>query len=188
MPRSTRPKSQTGIYHVMLRGINRQQIFIDDEDKERFVETVKRFKKESCYEVYAYCLMNNHVHLLLKESSESIGQVMKRICGSYVYWYNRKYGRIGHLFQERFRSEAVEDQEYFLTVFRYIHQNPLKAGVSQSLEKWEWSSYHDYFGRRAFIADTGFILELFSKDLNTARQQLLGFINADSEDKCMDLD
>jgi putative transposase len=129
MARKERKKSRSGIYHIMLRGINRQTIFEDEEDKRKFLETLKKYKDVSKYQLYSYCLMDNHVHLLIREMDETIAEAIKRISSSYVYWYNLKYERVGHLFQERFKSERVESEVYFLTVLRYIHQNPLKAGL-----------------------------------------------------------
>lgn len=128
MPRAARKKSNSGIYHIMLRGINRQLIFEDEEDKNRFIETLLKYKEQCGYLIYAYCLMGNHIHILLKEGKEELTLVLKRIAGSYVYWYNWKYHRSGHLFQDRFKSEPVEDDAYFLTVIRYIHQNPETRG------------------------------------------------------------
>src|SRR5690554_3854054 len=127
MPRRAREKSSTGVYHVMLRGINKQKIFHDQEDYEKFIEIVKNYKELCTYELYAYCLMSNHFHLLIKEGKEELAAVFRRIGAKYVYWYNLKYKRCGHLFQDRYRSEVVETQQYLLTVLRYIHQNPLKA-------------------------------------------------------------
>lgn len=128
MPRKARKKSPTGTYHIVLRGINKQTIFEDDEDKHQLLKTIVKYKRISGFELYAYCLMDNHVHLFLKEVNE-LSQYMKRICSSYVYWYNMKYDRCGHLFQERFHSEDVDDPSYFLKVLRYIHQNPSKGRV-----------------------------------------------------------
>ena len=134
MPRQARKKSGSGIYHIMLRGINRQQIFEDAEDRERFLETIENYKELCGYTIYAYCLMGNHVHILMREGKEDLTQVFKRIAGSYVYWYNWKYHRSGHLFQDRYKSEPVEDDSYFLTVLRYIHQNPVKAKICKTAE------------------------------------------------------
>ena len=102
MARYARRKSESGIYHITLRGINRQDIFEDKEDRQRFIETIKHYKTVSQYEIYGYYLMSNHVHLLVGEKDESLATAIKRISGSYVYWYNKKYGRCGHLFQERY--------------------------------------------------------------------------------------
>ena len=98
MSRKAREKSSTGIYHVILRGINGQIIFKDNEDYKKLIQTINEYKEISGYEIYAFCLMNNHIHLLMKEGKEDLGIVFRRIGASYVYWYNRKYKRRGHLF------------------------------------------------------------------------------------------
>lgn len=85
--------------------------------------------------------MGNHVHLLLREGKEPLSQIFKRLGVRYVYWYNWKYKRTGHLFQDRFKSEPVEDDTYFLAVLRYIYQNPVKAGLCEKPEEYQWSSY-----------------------------------------------
>lgn len=107
--------------------------------------------------------MSNHVHLLVKETDESISAVIKRISSSFVYWYNQKYSRCGHLFQERYKSEPVEAEDYFLTVLRYIHQNPVKAGIVKDLCEYQWSSYQEYMGS-PYITDVDFALGIFSAD------------------------
>ena len=106
MPRASRVKSESGIYHIMLRGINQQVIFEQSEDYEKFMEILNKYKAISGYKVFAYCLMSNHIHLVIKEEKESIEQIIKRIAGSYVYWHNWKYYRKGHLFQDRFRRNT----------------------------------------------------------------------------------
>ncbi|MBS3994265.1 MAG: transposase [Alkaliphilus sp.] len=136
MPIIARTKSDMGIYHIILRGINRQSIFDEDVDRERFIETMVKYREKCAYGVLGYCLRGNHVHLLLKEEKENISQAMKRIISSYVYWYNRKYERCGHLFQERYKSEPVSSDAYLLTVLRCIHQNPLKAQIISDLSSY----------------------------------------------------
>ena len=118
MPRIAREASGTGIYHVMLRGINRQDIFEDAEDYWTFIRILAAVqdrldddlvhRTNTCH-IYAYCLMTNHVHLLLYEKQWRVGEVVKSIAASYVFHYNKKYGRVGHLFQDRFRSEPCND-------------------------------------------------------------------------------
>ena len=144
MPRLPRQNSDSGIYHIMLRGINQQTIFEDDEDYFKFVETLENYKAISGYKLFAYCLMSNHIHILIKVEKEDLDLIMKRIAGRYVYWYNWKYYRKGHLFQDRFKSEPIEDDSYFLTVLRYIHQNPVKAGIVKSIDDYLFSSYNNY--------------------------------------------
>jgi REP element-mobilizing transposase RayT len=104
MARDARKRSETGIYHVMLRGINHQTIFEDDEDSEKFLDCLAESKKLSEFDLYAYCLMGDHVHLLLKERTETLAQIFRRLGARYVYWYNWKYQRSGHLFQDRFKQ------------------------------------------------------------------------------------
>src|SRR6056297_3473731 len=121
MARKPRRKSETGIYHVMLRGINKQRIFEDKQDYQKFIDVIKKTKETSDFNLYSYCLMSNHIHLLIKETEEELGEIFKRIGARFVYWYNSKYSRTGHLFQGRFKSEVVESDSYLLTVLRYIH-------------------------------------------------------------------
>jgi len=144
MPREKRERSGSGIYHIMLRGINRQRIFEDDGDRERFLDSLDKALEKSGATLYAWCLMGNHVHLLLREGREEIGKTMKRLGAGYVRYYNGKNGRSGGLFQDRYRSECVESDEYFLTVVRYIHQNPVKAGLCGKCKEWKYSSYREY--------------------------------------------
>ncbi len=138
MPRTARKKSNTGIYHVMLRGADRRIIFSDDEDCRKFLETMQRAKRESGFQLFAYCLMGNHVHILLKEEKEPLEVIFKRIGSTYVSYDNWKYQLHGHLFQDRFRSAAVEDDAYFLDVLRYICQNPVKAGLCEKMFDYPW--------------------------------------------------
>ena len=141
MPRMAREKSESGIYHVMLRGINCQVIFQDDEDCEKYLQCLAECKTLSGFTLHAYCLMGNHLHLLIEPGVEPLEQIFKRIGVRYVYWYNWKYKRSGHLFQDRFKSEPVNDDACFLAVLRYIYQNPVKAGLCKKPMDYKWSSY-----------------------------------------------
>lgn len=184
MARRAREKSRTGVYHIMLRGIDRQIIFEDNEDYQKFTDTIKTAKEKSGCEVYAYCLMNNHVHILLKERAESLGIIFRRIGAAYVYWYNWKYDRRGHLFQGRYRSETVESERYFLTVLRYIHQNPLKAGIVKNISEYQWSSYGEYIGRPD-ICNVKYVLDMFSPNKERAIRLFEEFNLASNEDQCL---
>ena len=161
MPRQQRIKSESGIYHIMLRGVNKQAIFQDDEDNLKFISILNECKAKSEFQLFAYCLMGNHVHILLQEGKEPLELIFKRLGSRYVYWYNTKYQRVGHLFQDRFKSEPVETDEYFLTVVKYIHQNPLKAGLIHDLSDFWYSSYSAYLKNSGFV-DTGKLLEMIS--------------------------
>jgi len=182
MPRVSRKKSQSKIYHIMLRGINQQSIFEDDGDYDKFMDILSTYKRDIGYEIYAYCLMGNHVHLLMKEGKEEISNTVKRIGTSYVHWYNWQYDRKGHLFQDRFKSEAVENDTYLLTALRYVHQNPVKAGLAKNCADYKWSSYIEYIGKEE-ITDTGFICEMFDKNRDKAIQRFIKFNNETSDDQ-----
>ena len=169
------------MYHIMLRGINRQRIFEDEEDHRRFLETLVRYRDACGCSLLAYCLMPNHVHIVLREGEQPLENVMRRIGASYVYWYNAKYGRTGHLFQDRFRSEAVESDAYFFTVLRYIMQNPVKAGLVNHPGAWRWSSFLAYEKGTGTITDTGYAAELFG-----GREELVAYLTAPNEDAVMD--
>ena len=181
MPRQARKKSSTGIYHIMLRGIHKQQIFEDEEDCEKFLWTLKDTKEKSGYTLFAYCLMGNHIHLLIKEEKEPLEQIFKRIGGKFVYWYNIKYQRVGHLFQDRFKSEPVEDDAYLFTVIRYIHQNPIKAELCKNIQDYKFSSYREYTDKN-WIVDTDFILDIMPLD------EFAAFNYEENTDRCLELE
>lgn len=153
MPRKSREVSATGVYHVMVRGIDRRDIFLDDQDRGKFMKVLSQVINPKDKDdnplpplcnIHAYCLMDNHVHLLLAEKEETVGEIMKRISVSYVSYFNKRYERLGPLFQGRFRSEAVGDAGYFIRLMRYIHQNPLEAHMVDSVREFRWSSWQEY--------------------------------------------
>lgn len=187
MPRVAREKSESGIYHIMVRGINRQEIFVEEEDYIRFIQTLERFKEISNYDLYAYCLMGNHVHILLKEGPEPLSTIMRRIGSSYVLWYNKKYNRVGYLFQGRFKSEPVENDSYFFIVLRYILQNPVKAGLVSTVADYKWSNYNDYISDND-KSEIKRVFAMFHQKRATALAAFIEFVNAKNDDKCLDLD
>jgi len=186
MPRVARIKSSSGIYHIITRGINQQNIFSCDDDYERLLNTIKRYCIKSKCEIYAYCLMDNHIYLLLKEGQEPIATTMKKIGTSYVYYYNWQYNRKGHLFQDRFKSEPVEDDAYFLTVLRYIHLNPVKAGITNDPATYPYSSYTEYTDKVKLV-NTSFALKLFNQDQDKAIEEFISFHHQSNDDKCLDI-
>lgn len=140
MPRRARQLSSSSVYHVMLRGVNREAIFLQEADLEHFVEVMAAVRQASGCAVLAYCLMPNHVHLVAQTTIEPIGLVMKRLGVRYAGWFNRKYDRVGHLFQDRFKSLPVEDDCYLVTLLRYVWNNPVSAGLAERPEDYAWSS------------------------------------------------
>lgn len=192
MPRVAREKSSSGIYHVILRGINRQSIFETDHDKYVFLNILRKIKiPESknpaerignAYTLYAYCLLDNHVHLLIKEEKEDISKVMKRLTCAYVPYFNKQYDRVGQLFQDRFKSEPCNDIRYFSTLIRYIHRNCIKAGLCSSPEEYHWSSWREYITEVVDMCDIGYAYESCDKSW------LIEYVNSDVMDKCLDLE
>lgn len=180
MPRKARVRAESGIYHIMLRGINRQQIFEDEEDNEVFLHILQSNKAISGYQIFAYCLMGNHVHLLLKEGFENLEHTFKRIGAKYVYWYNAKYQRVGHLFQDRFKSEVVEDSKYLCTVIRYIHQNPLKAGLCTQLEDYPFSSYREYISSPELI-------DMEAVEEYVSRESVIEMSREEMSEQCLEM-
>lgn len=136
-----RTRCLSGIYHIVVRGVNRQIIFECDDDFRRFIEVLEKNIKLAGATLFAYCLMNNHVHILLKEGEDTISEMMQRIEVAYVKYFNKKYERVGTLFQGRFCSRPVEDEKYFARVRRYIELNPAKAGLTSAHGyQWLWTS------------------------------------------------
>ncbi len=185
MPRYHRQQSPSKIYHVMLRGNEGKNIFVDDEDKARFLDTLKRMKEKDNYYLYSYCLMDNHVHLLIAEGEDSLSRSMKRIGVSYAYYFNRKNGRIGHLFQDRFKSEVIDEDAYLLSAARYIHNNPVKAGMVKNPGDYKWSSYNIYISD---YVDDGLIekerlLAMYSSNKPNAVQQFINFTTEHNDDQ-----
>nr|WP_312577941.1 transposase [Sedimentibacter sp.] len=183
MPRQARLKSITGIYHIMLRGIDKRDIFLDSEDKLKFLESIERAKEKGNFKVLGYCLMDNHIHMLLKEDEE-IGTSIKRITVSYVGWHNKKHDRTGHLFQNRYKSEPVETEKYLLTVLRYIHQNPVKAKIAANAEDYNWSSYghyYSYYNGQKTIIDGTILKSYFSTFEEFSR-----YMNMSNDDECLE--
>ena len=184
MPRLAREKSETGIYHIMLRGIDKRDIFMSKWDYGKFLEYIKKAKDKSDFQVFGYCLMTNHVHMLLKTEMDDIGDIIKRIAVGYAQYHNIRNGRTGHLFQNRFRSEVVDTEAYFLTVLRYIHQNPVKAGIAKDVKVYKWSSYIEYIDNsKNLLVDADFALRFFP-DIKAFEK----YMGEKNDDQCLEYD
>jgi len=189
MPRQARQPSKTDIYHLLVRGNNRGSLFYDDEDRQRYLVTLARITSENCATVLGYCLMDNHVHLLIKASLDKISNLMHRLGVSYAYYFNMKYEHTGHVFQNRYKSENVEDDIYLKTVIRYIHHNPVKAGLAVRSDAYPWSSCQVYCGGKEYgpeLTNTGFILSLFSDQYEQALMVFRDFCENECSDDCLD--
>lgn len=183
MPRAAREKSKRGIYHVMLRGVNKQQIFEEKEDYEKFIQILEDCKEISKFELYAYCLMGNHIHLLLRVEKEPLETVFRRIGSRFVYWYNIKYERHGHLFQDRYKSEPIDDDAYFVVALRYILRNPVKAGLCKYAKDYQYSNFKDYVSSEEnTLSDTEMGLSLIGKE------EFEDYINTENNDSCLEIE
>lgn len=175
MPRQARRLSKYGFLHIITRGVGRQILFEERCDYIYYLKKLKKYSEEMGIEVHAYCLMSNHVHLLIRDRENEVSLFMKKMGVSYSAYYNKKYDRVGHLFQSRYISEAIESEKYFFTVFRYILNNPKKAGICAAKD-YEWSSYSEYFENNNSIVQIKIIrdtmgnkknFELFIDESNT---------------------
>lgn len=197
MPRKPRQKSNTGVYHVMLRGINKQNIFFDADDFIQMQRAIRdsqkkvypdgRISYQEC-QIYAYCIMNNHVHILLREGNLNLSAVMQKIEDRYAYVYNKKYDRVGHLFQGRFKSEPVGNKEYFHVLLRYIHRNPVVGMECELPEEYTYSSWREYL---QMVCDSVTVILPAAFNVVDAyfeRRELIEWVNMNVKDNCMDMD
>lgn len=180
MPRPARKQSESGYQHVIVRGIGRQLLFEDANDYRYYLWLLEKYSGETGVTVCAYCLMNNHVHLLLFDMEAQVSLFMKKMGISYTAYFNRNYERVGHLFQDRFKSEPIENEPYLLSVFRYILRNPEKAGICSAFE-YPWSSVSLY-GKDSF-ADVSFLTGKFA-----SFEDYREFINMGDGEPCMEAD
>lgn len=176
MPRVARQTSETKIYHCIWRGVNRQKIFSSSVDYSTFIVKLKKFAEICGIEIYAYCLMPNHVHLLFRDPDNNLSTFMQRLGTSYAQYYNRRTQRTGHLFQSRFFSRNIEDESYFRTVYRYILQNPEKAKICRA-ENYPWSSWNTQLKNE--IINTDFIFLYFG-----SVEFMQDFIKSENTDIC----
>ena len=163
MARHKRFISQHNIYHIVLKGINANTIFYNDNDYVSFLKYFKEVCNNYNVELLAYCLMSNHIHLMLKLKEDNIAEMFKSFGARYVPKYNINHGRIGPLFNGRYYSSPINDEDYLLAVLRYIHFNPVNAGVANSLEEYKWCSYNEYLKHCSNICDVNYIESMFSK-------------------------
>lgn len=189
MPRRARRLSESKIYHIIIRGNERQNIFRSAEDKEKFLEILRIKRKEGCYEYLAYCLMDNHVHLIIDQGEENIAKIMQGINVRYAQYFNKRYDRIGHLFQDRFKSEEIGDDRYLLAAVRYIHNNPVKVGMVETPANYRWSSYNSYInsGVDLGIVNCKIVRSIFSEEKDRAITLFKEFSMLNSEDTFIDL-
>lgn len=144
MPRQSRKQSETEIYHIMIRGINKEYVFKNNTYKRYFKDGIERSEKSGLFEVISWCIMDNHAHLLVKASLMDLSKAVKIMCLKHAAYYNASENRIGPVFGDRYRSEVVENDVYLLQVLRYIFNNPVKARLVKTPKDYPWSNYNSF--------------------------------------------
>jgi REP element-mobilizing transposase RayT len=180
MPRKARIDAPGALHHVIVRGIERKAIFKDRFDRNNFVKRLGTILLETDTPCYAWVLMHNHVHMLLKTGLTPIATVMRRLLTGYAQQFNRRHRRHGHLFQNRYKSFLCQEDTYFLELVRYIHLNPLRANVVKELKtlrQYSWCGHSALMGHIQYEwQDTGYVLRLFGKKAAAARKAYAAFV------------
>jgi REP element-mobilizing transposase RayT len=177
MTRQPRIEFSGAFYHIITRGNQKQDIFIDDEDRLEYLRRLKRYKKEHGFIIYAYTLMTNHVHLLIETPQSPISKIMQVLNFTYTQHFNRKYDKVGHLFQGRYKSFLCDRDEYLLELVRYLHLNPVRAGMVDDPLEYRWSSHREYLSGDEDFIKTQMVLRQFSEKPPSAKELFEKFVN-----------
>lgn len=183
MPRKPRVHHPAALYHVIMRGNARQDLFFDDKDRYRFYLLLQEGVERYGHRIHAFCLMTNHVHLAVQVGEIPLSRIMQNLGFRYTRWINWRMNRSGHLFQGRFKAILVDADAYQLELTRYLHVNPLRADMVQSPEDYPWSSYRGYLGLETIPwLTTDWVLSQFSSEANKARREYRKFVDSGKED------
>lgn len=159
MPRYSRNSIKSIFFHVMIQGVNKEDILKNDNEKKYFIYIINMLKKICKVKVIAYCIMDNHVHLLIKaDNIDELIKFMHRLNTKYAIYYNKKYNRVGHVFRDRYRSEGIFSEEQFYNCINYIYNNPVKAGICERVSDYKFSNY---FENKKYIVDNFQCVEEF---------------------------
>ena len=179
MARKARAEVEGGLYHVITRGNNRRRIFNSPADYEKFVSLLAVQKVKLPYFLYAYCLMTNHIHLLIERRADTVGRIMHRVLTGYSQYYNRRYQRVGHLLQGRHKAILCQSDRYLGELVRYIHLNPVRAKIVDQPEQYQYSGHRAYLGLEpAGIVDVDPVLRHFGAKKSLAREAYRQFVAA----------
>lgn len=179
MPRIARIAPRGHIFHILTRGNNRQDVFRDEIDYQKYLEILERYKEKYQFKIYHYVLMKNHVHLVLEPQEEggSLAEIMKGINLSYAQHYKRKYNHIGHFWQDRFKSILISRDQYLLACGSYVELNPVRAGIVRAPRDYRWSSYRAYaYGKKDSLIDEHSIYHELSEDESNRRKRYREFV------------
>jgi len=187
MSRPLRIEFSGAWYHVMNRGRRGDEIFSETDDFDGFIRLLSESAELWNVKVGAYCLMTNHYHLLIQTPKGNLSRFMRHLGGVYTQRYNRLHGYDGNLFRGRYKAILVEEDNYLLELVRYIHRNPLRAGIATTIEQYQWSSHHSYLSaEKSNWIYKEFILKMFSNDYKQSYHAYLEFLaKEDSEEISM---
>lgn len=179
MARKPRIEYEGAFYHVITRGNQRQAIFEDKTDHDKYLEVLAGYKERYHYHLYAYVLMKNHVHLLIETTDTPLSKILQGINQTYTLYFNKKNKTVGHLFQGRYKAILCDKDEYLLTLVKYIHNNPVRAKVVKNLSEYLWSSHQIYVEKAGLskLVDTDQVLRMFSENKAKARQLYKAYMN-----------
>lgn len=177
MPRKPRQRSELSIYHVVVKGVNNQLLFEESNDYLKYIQILELQKEKCKFDLFAYCLMSNHIHLLIRSNEIPLDSIFRKINTAYANWFNMKYSRSGPLQDGRYYSEPVDTPKYFLSALRYIHKNPVKASLEKSVgSKYPWNSYHAYAKQQSTLINIEFVMSYF-----TSLDEFIKFHSTDSD-------
>ncbi len=177
LPRKPRLHVPGGFYHVVARGNGKQDIFLDDRDRLLWEKMLGIGLQKHNHQIHAYCWMTNHVHIAIRAGEKPLAKFMSTLLSRYAKVFNLKTTRSGHVFERRYRAILVKESDYLMELVRYIHHNPLRAGIVGNVSDYRWSSHHAYMGKsRAPWLNTVVVLSLFGPNRHSARHQYVEFI------------
>lgn len=182
MPRGPRFIFQNAFYHVFNRGINKQNIFLSNEDYFFFLKKLKELKTKYDHSIYAYCLMPNHFHISIQTRKNPISKIMSSLATSYSMYFNRTHQHFGPLFQNRFKSILVENDSYFLKLSQYIYLNPIKAGLTKNPLQYKFSSIREALGHEPLFHLDPDIVRLIGETKGSQKEYEKFILGGNSED------
>ena len=182
MSRPPRIEVANGIYHVVARGNERRLIFVDDIDRERFLELLGGVAERYRWLVLSYCLMGNHYHVLVLTIDPNLARGMRQLNGVYAQWFNRRHVRVGHLFEGRYKAVLVQRGEHFERALRYVVRNPVRAGLTRSVDEWRWTSHRATVGAaREGVVAVADVHWLLGPDPQSARRRYVTIVSGDAD-------
>lgn len=154
MPRVPRERFSSGFFHIMIQGINKEYIFKEDENKEKYLSLMRKYYEKYNIKIISYCIMNNHAHFIIySDDIKQISSYMHKINTIYAMDYNTINKRVGYLFRNRYKSQYIDSRDYLLKCIKYIHLNPVKAHIVREESKYKYSSYNDFLYKKGYIND-----------------------------------